>query len=67
MANMGYCRFRNTESDLLNCVQALQCGDLETHDSDGITAEMKAAQRMKKLCERYIAEFDNHYNHVQEN
>lgn len=53
MSNMSYCRFENTASDLHDCVDALESGDLP--DS---TDELKAADRMAKLCKRYLAAYN---------
>ena len=59
MANMSYCRFQNTESDLRDCVRALE--DLEDDlgfDPDEAErlseAEEAAAQRMERLCRQFL-------------
>lgn len=43
MANMGYCRFRNTLHDLLDCEDHM---NEELQDSE----EMKARERLLKVC-----------------
>ena len=54
MANMSYCRFRNTLQDLRDCVNYLD------DDFNDISSEEKAAaKRMRDLCEKYIAEYDD--------
>jgi hypothetical protein len=40
MANMSYCRFENTLSDLMDCFRALEVGNFES------VTEQKKAQRM---------------------
>jgi len=45
MANMGYCRFRNTLHDLLDCEDHM---NEELQDSE----EMKARERLLKVCQR---------------
>lgn len=43
MSNMSYCRFRNTSSDLADCLEALQYGE-----ADLSSEERSAAGRMFK-------------------
>lgn len=52
MANMSYCRFENTYSDLADCVGALECGDKLSD------REKRFAKYMRDLCEEYIELFD---------
>lgn len=59
MANMSYCRFQNTESDLRDCVRALE--DLEDDlafdpdEADRLSdAEEESAQRMERLCRQFL-------------
>lgn len=48
MANMSYCRFRNTLEDLRDCHSALsEMGDFEKELSE---EEAKAAKRLFKVC-----------------
>lgn len=54
MSNMSYCRFENTTSDLRDCVDALEYGDLPTS-----TTEIHAARRMAKLCKAYLAAYSD--------
>ena len=60
MANMSYCRFENTYSDLADCVRALRNGE-EISDR-----ELEYAKSMRKLCEMFIEEFDDYEPLVEE-
>lgn len=51
MANMSYCMFENTYSDLLDCFEAL-CDISEL--SELSESEAKYAQKLIKLCERVV-------------
>lgn len=51
MANMSYCRFRNTLSDLKDCYESMDAGNL---DED----EEKARLKMIKLCLRIANEYE---------
>lgn len=55
MANMSYCRFRNTEQDFRDCVDAI--GSIESID-DLSNAERKSAERMYHLANEYIAYYE---------
>ena len=56
MANMSYCRFENTYSDLIDCKNALL--DI-AEDGESISkSEWSYAKRMRDLCERFIDSFD---------
>lgn len=50
MANMSYCRFRNTLSDLQDCYDALL--DKEERGRD----EEKAARDLVQLCKDIVAD-----------
>ena len=54
MSNMSYCRFENTYHDLADCVNALAAGERISED------EMWYASTMRRLCERFIEEFDDY-------
>lgn len=57
MANMSYCRFENTKSDLADCVNALE---RIAYDNESISErEWKYAKRMRDLCEQFVEEFDD--------
>lgn len=58
MANMSYCRFRNTSNDLRDCVNAL-----EDEDYPDSSEELNAAKRMYNLCQKYAEAYEN----MQEN
>ena len=55
MANMSYCRFRNTLSDLGDCEDALENG--EAYDEDMDPAEVSARKsliaRCRDIADRY--------------
>ena len=57
MANMSYCRFENTSDDLLDCVNAMQEA-CELEELDLSEYESSAMKRMRKLCERFLEEYD---------
>lgn len=54
MANMSYCRFENTYSDLCDCFNAIKAGEKLSEN------EMYYAQKMRNLCESFIEEFDDY-------
>lgn len=53
--NMSYCRFHNTCADLIDCIEAIGCGD-ELSESE----QMKAKQ-LYELAQRYIDMYE--FNH----
>lgn len=61
MSNMSYCRFENTSDDLLDCVNAMQeaCTLDELDLSD---EENRSMNRMRKLCERFLEEYERLQN-----
>lgn len=46
MANMGYCRFQNTVTDLQDCYDALESGEADDLGDD----EARARSRLIELC-----------------
>ena len=54
MSNMSYCRFRNTLSDLRDCLSVMD----ETAQLD--EEETAARQRLISLCSRIAREYDDH-------
>ena len=54
MANMSYCRFENTLSDLSDCKEALDNGE------ELSSREAEKAKALLALC-REIAEYDDNY------
>ena len=52
MANMSYCRFRNTLGDLRDCVSALDT--VSTGDELLSYEEARAAKAMLQVCQEYI-------------
>lgn len=51
MSNMSYCRFRNTERDFSDCLDAI--GNAESID-DFSNAERAAAERMYEMAKNYV-------------
>lgn len=57
MANMSYCRFENTKSDLADCVSALE---RIAYDNESISKrEWHYAKQMRSWCESFIEAFDD--------
>lgn len=56
MANMSYCRFENTYSDLRDCVMQLEL--LTGGDATISKREMTYAKMMRDLCEDYLSLLD---------
>jgi len=54
MANMSYCRFRNTYGDLGDCANALEDEGLKELSND----ERTYAERLYRLCQEYIDIYD---------
>lgn len=52
MANMSYCMFENTYSDLADCVWALE------ERNELSNSERKYAKLMRKMCEEYISAYN---------
>ena len=57
MSNMSYCRFENTNNDLVDCVEAMKEVD-EVGDLDMNEYEQDAFRSMYENCKQYIAEFE---------
>jgi hypothetical protein len=54
MANMSYCRFQNTLSDLRDCYESMDDTDLDEE-------EAKARKRMIRLCQETARDYgDGH-------
>lgn len=53
MANMSYCRFRNTLKDLRDCEEAMNHGE----DSDLDKEEERAKKRLIRLCVEIARDF----------
>ena len=49
MANMSYCRFRNTLQDLWDCYENL-------HEEDLSSEEQQARQRLIEICQKIVDE-----------
>ena len=56
MANMSYCRFRNTRNDLADCVYALE--DLTNGEGDLSLEEKQAALAMYDLCKEFMVYYE---------
>jgi len=53
MANMSYCRFRNTLRDLHDCKDALDEGDPDGLDGDERSARLALIRLCKEIVEGY--------------
>jgi len=57
MSNMSYCRFENTESDLRDCVEAME--EAATFaELDLSQYELDSYMSMKRLCERFLKQYN---------
>lgn len=57
MANMSYCRFRNTKLDLADCVYTLE--DIRNGEGETLSPEeYSASKAMYDLCQEYIQLFE---------
>jgi hypothetical protein len=59
MANMSYCRFQNTWSDLVDCYNAMD-------DSELSDAESKARLKLIKLCAKIAGDYEDEIKSDQE-
>lgn len=59
MSNMSYCRFRNTEDDLDDCICALQEVDLPQSKE-----ECRAALRMQAKAEIFVELMREHHAEI---
>ena len=65
MGNMSYCRFENTSRDLLDCLQAIENGeldDLSSYEKDGLESLLEYCEAiffMKEEIEQAIKENEN--------
>ena len=57
MANMSYCRFRNTLPDLRACADALRYGPPDD------ASEFRAAEKLRHICQDFLNAADclDHY------
>ena len=40
MSNMAYCRFHNTNLDMMDCIEALECGDISSDEEKNACIRM---------------------------
>ena len=61
MSNMSYCMFRNTESDLTDCLSLLQQNDgvLSSHQ------ELESAENIMQIC-RELLEWEGNLDTEEE-
>lgn len=52
MANMSYCRFRNTLSDLRDCLWTITDAGFESLSSE----ELRAARDLYEVCQEFVDE-----------
>jgi len=57
MANMSYCKFRNTKIDLADCVYTLE-NIINGEEEPLSPEEYSASKRMYDLCQEYIQLFE---------
>ena len=57
MANMSYCRFRNTAIDFEDCIIGLN-DIIEGEDEALSFEEQRAAERIYRMCEEYMEAFE---------
>ena len=55
MANMSYCAMRNTKGDLMQCIEMMESGQVESKE------EFNAMKSMIELCEEF-SELAEGYN-----
>lgn len=57
MANMSYCRFRNTSIDFEDCINGLN--DIINGEDDALSFDERcAAERLYRMCEEYMEAFE---------
>lgn len=57
MANMSYCRFRNTSMDFEDCINGLN--DIINGEDDALSFDERcAAERIYRMCEEYMEAFE---------
>jgi len=59
MANMSYCRFRNTLAALEDCATELQETECPTLDIS--TEEIAAMKELRQMCEDFMDLYDGHF------
>lgn len=52
--NMGYCRFRNTYQDLVDCYY--HWDELDEHDTDELAAQVRLLNLCKEIVDTYYEE-----------
>lgn len=57
MANMSYCRFRNTKLDLADCIYGLE-ELIDCEEEQLSPEEQAAADRMYELCQEYMERYE---------
>ena len=61
MANMSYCRFRNTRADLQECLDVVRSLDYETGEYpkiDNYDGEVNAFKDMVELMFEFLSDYD---------
>ena len=64
MGNMSYCRFRNTLSDLQDCVNAIEMGELTDEGIDH--SELTALMEMRDLCKYFVEHLSEEIDTIYE-
>ena len=56
MSNMSYCRFSNTSMDLRDCLDAIECGEVDDLSQDerrGLASILEVAQQLLDMREEW--------------
>ena len=56
MSNMSYCRFSNTSTDLRDCLDAIECGEVDDLSQDerrGLASILEVAQQLLDMREEW--------------
>lgn len=51
MANLSYCRFQNTARDLADCVEAIECDEIQDLDPQ----ELNGLKKLLELSQDIVA------------
>lgn len=66
MANMSYCRFENTSSDLEECVDALESTNPVEYFEDKTNYERRAFLELLDLANRFVDEFQHYEDDIRQ-
>lgn len=73
MGNLSYCRFENTSRDVIDCVEAIENGemgvDIDSYEREGLEKLLDACERivdMKDEIKEAIEKWDKHDEKMEE-